>query len=108
MPTVTKKEMIDQIADTTGERGVVVRQVVQALLDSVIVELGRGNRLELRDFGVFEVRHRKSRRAQNPRTLEPVQTKPSRVVVFKVGRAMGGALNGRRGASYPNKRRKRR
>ena len=108
MATVTKKQMIDHIADATGEQQVVVRQVVQNLLDSITVELGRANRLELRDFGVFEERRRKARMAQNPKTLEPVKVKPSRTVVFKVGRLMGEALNGGHGASYPSRRRRQR
>jgi len=45
--------------------------VVQKFLDEVIKELGKGNRLEFRDFGVFETKIRKARRAQNPKTLAP-------------------------------------
>ena len=51
-------------------------------------ELARGNRLEFREFGVFEVRERAARWAQNPRTLEKVRVPAKRVVKFKVGRLM--------------------
>jgi integration host factor subunit beta len=54
--------------------------------------LGKGNRLEFRDFGVFEVKHRRARKAQNPKTLEPVQVPPKRTVKFKVGRLMKQTL----------------
>ncbi len=93
MATITKKELIDQIADATKVRRVAVKKVVQAFLDSIIIELGKGNRLEFRDFGVFEVKHRKSRMAQNPKTLEPVEVPAKRTVKFKVGRLMKQTLS---------------
>ena len=92
MATITKKELIDQIADATKEKRVAVKKVVQAFLDSIIIELGKGNRLEFRDFGVFEVKHRKPRMAQNPKTLDPVQVPAKRTVKFKVGRLMKQTL----------------
>lgn len=92
MATVTKKELIDQIAEATGQKRVAVKSVVQAFLDNIIVELGRGNRLEFRDFGVFEVKQRRARRAQNPKTLEEVMVPPKRTVKFKVGRLMKHTL----------------
>lgn len=92
MATVTKKELIDQIADATGQKRVAVKKVVQSFLDSIIVELGKGNRLEFRDFGVFEVKHRRARMAQNPKTLDPVRVPPKRTVKFKIGRLMKQVL----------------
>ncbi len=78
MATITKKELIDRIAERTGQRRVQVKRVVQQFLDEVIGELGRGNRLEFRDFGVFETKLRKARKAQNPKTLEPVEVPEKR------------------------------
>lgn len=92
MATVTKKELIDRIAEATGEKRVVVKKIVQTFLNSIIDELGKNNRLEFRDFGVFEVKHRRARKAQNPKTLEPVQVPPKRTVKFKVGRLMKETL----------------
>ncbi len=88
MATITKKELIDRIADHTQQRRVQVKRVVQQFLEEVIAELGQGNRLEFRDFGVFETKVRKARRAQNPKTLEPVSVPEKRTVKFKVGRMM--------------------
>ena len=88
MATITKKELIDRIAEKTGNKRVVVKRVVQAFLDDIVSELGRGNRLEFRDFGVFESKHRAARVAQNPKTLERVDVPPKRTVKFKVGRLM--------------------
>lgn len=88
MATITKKELIDRIALTTNTKRVQVKRIVQQFLDEIVNELGRGNRLEFRDFGVFETRVRKARRAQNPKTLEPVPVPEKRTVKFKVGRLM--------------------
>ena len=88
MATITKKELIDRIADNTGQRRVQVKKVVQQFLDQIVEELGKGNRLEFRDFGVFETKLRKARKAQNPKTLEPVAVPEKRTVKFKVGRLM--------------------
>lgn len=92
MSTITKKELIDRISEQTRQKRVHVKRIVQQFLDEIISELGRGNRLEFRDFGVFETRVRKARRAQNPKTLAPVPVPPKRTVKFKVGRLMKGKL----------------
>jgi integration host factor subunit beta len=86
--TTTKKELVNRIADKTGQTKVVVKEILQTFLDEIIDELALGNRLEFREFGVFEVRERAARRAQNPRTLEKVSVPAKRVVKFKVGRMM--------------------
>ncbi len=88
MHTITKKELVDRIADQTRQKRVVVKKVVQQFLDEIIEELGRGNRLEFRDFGVFETKERAARIAQNPKTLQRVNVPPKRTVKFKVGRMM--------------------
>ena len=86
--TITKKELVNRIADQTSQTKVVVKDILQRFLDEIIEELSTGNRLEFREFGVFEVRERAARRAQNPRTLEKVSVPAKRVVKFKVGRLM--------------------
>jgi len=88
MRTVTKKELVDRIAIRTHQKHVKVKQVVQSFLDEIIEELGRGNRLEFREFGVFEIRQRAARMGQNPKTLERVAVPPTRSVKFKVGMVM--------------------
>lgn len=88
MTTITKKELIDRIAEQLGIKRVTVKQVAQQFLDEIVLELGRGNRLEFRDFGVFECKHRAARVAQNPKTMERVSVPSKRTVKFKVGRLM--------------------
>lgn len=88
MPTVTKKELIDRIAERTQAKRVAVKRIVQAFLDEIVTELCQDNRLEFRDFGVFETRTRASRTAQNPKTLARVDVPMKRTVKFKMGRLM--------------------
>ena len=96
MSTITKKELIDRIAEQTQTKRVAVKVVVQVFFDKIIAELVKGNRLEFRDFGVFETRTRAKRIAQNPKTLEQVHVPAKRTVKFKMGRIMRQKLNGQR------------
>jgi integration host factor subunit beta len=88
MATVTKKELIDRIAESTQAKRVLVKRITQAFLDEIIAELCKNNRLEFRDFGVFETKTRAARIAQNPKTLERVEVPSKRTVKFKMGRLM--------------------
>ena len=93
MATTTKKEMVDKIAETHKFRSVITQKVVQAFLDEIMTELAKGNRLEFRDFGVFEMKTREAHEAQNPKTLEKVHVPAKRHVKFKMGRVMKQKLN---------------
>ena len=88
MNTITKKDLVDRIADKSATKRVVVKKIVQNFLDEIVTELGSGNRLEFRDFGVFEIRARAARVAQNPKTMEKVFVPQKRTVKFKIGRLM--------------------
>lgn len=92
--TTTKKELIERIATNSDLSRADIKRVVQAFLDSVIEELAQGNRLEFRDFGVFEIRERAARVAQNPKTLEPVNVPSRKTVKFKSGRLMKTSVEG--------------
>lgn len=93
MSTITKKELIDRIAENTQAKRVAVKTIVQAFLDEIVEELSNDNRLEFRDFGVFETRTRAARVAQNPKTLERVDVPSKRTVKFKMGRMMKEKLS---------------
>ncbi|RMH01966.1 MAG: integration host factor subunit beta [Planctomycetota bacterium] len=86
--TITKRDLVQRISARTGQTKVLVRDVIQRFLDEISAELVRGNRLEFRKFGVFEVRSRPGRIAQNPKTLEKVEVPAKRVVKFKVGNVL--------------------
>ncbi|TVQ33781.1 MAG: integration host factor subunit beta [Phycisphaeraceae bacterium] len=93
MPTITKKDLIDRIAEDTNQKRTVIKETIQSLLKHMIIELGEGNRLEFRDFGVFEIKERAPRVAQNPKTLERVDVPAKKTVKFKVGRLMKEAVD---------------
>jgi nucleoid DNA-binding protein len=98
MPATTKRELVRRISEETGLGRTAVRQVVQSFLDDIVDELAKGRRIEFRDFGVFDVVHRKARSARNPRTGESIEVPPKTVVHFRQGRQMKervGALAGR-------------
>ncbi len=88
MATVTKREIAENVARKTGQTQLVAKAIVQKLLDEVVEELAQGNKLEFRDFGVFEVVMRKPRVGRNPRTGERVAVPEKRVVTFAMGRLM--------------------
>ena len=94
MATIRKKELTDKIAETHHFRSVLTKQVIQSFLDEILRELDKGNRLEFRDFGVFEPRLKKGMIGQNPKTLEKVPVPDHRIVKFKMGQAMRKRLNG--------------
>lgn len=101
MATVTKKDLIDRISDRTHLKRGDVKKTVQEFLEQVVQELQAGNRLEFRDFGVFEVKHRAPRIAQNPKTLERVDVPAKKTVKFKVGRLMREAVGVTDGRARP-------
>jgi integration host factor subunit beta len=95
LSTTQKKDIVDRIAKSNQVKNTLVKAIVQNFLDEITLELTKGNRLEFRDFGVFEVKERAARKAQNPKTLEPIDVPASRSVKFKMGRIMKKKLNTR-------------
>ena len=85
---MTKKEMAKAIAEEMGLTQLQVQGVVRRVFDGITETLVREGRIELRNFGVFEIRQRKPRKARNPRTGEGVKVPAKRVVTFKPGREM--------------------
>jgi nucleoid DNA-binding protein len=87
-PFMTKKDMAKAIAEEMGLTQGQATEVIQRVLGGITETLCEDGRLELRNFGVFEVRERKPRTARNPRTGETVQVPAKLVVSFKPGRQM--------------------
>lgn len=85
---MTKRDMILKIADETDIKQVDVRRVVQKTLDHITKSLANGDKVELRNFGVFKVKSRRGRTGRNPRTGETVPVPPKKVAVFKPGLVM--------------------
>ncbi|QDT15302.1 HU family DNA-binding protein [Alienimonas californiensis] len=85
---MTKKEIVKAIADELGLTQMAVKEVVQMTFDHIVDTLVDDRRIELRNFGVFEVKRRAARQARNPKTGEPVEVKARYVVAFKPGKEM--------------------
>lgn len=85
---MTKKDIILKISDDTNLKQTDVKKVVQKCFDSIIDALVRGEKIELRNFGVFKIKQRRSRTGRNPRTGQVVPVPPRKVVVFKPGLEM--------------------
>src|SRR6516162_851837 len=86
--TVTKKEIVKQISDHIGLTQLKTKEIVQLTFDAIVETLLEAGRIELRNFGVFEVKQRKARKARNPRTGDRVDVPPKNVVTFKPGKEM--------------------
>src|ERR1700704_2505467 len=87
-PVVTKKEIVKQISEELGLTQLKTKEIVQQTFDAIVDTLLAEKRIELRNFGVFEVKRRKARKARNPRTGERVDVEPKYVVTFKPGKEM--------------------
>jgi nucleoid DNA-binding protein len=85
---VTKKEIVKQISERIGLTQLKTKEIVQQTFDAIVDTLIEMGRIELRNFGVFEVKMRKARKARNPRTGERVDVEPKKVVTFKPGKEM--------------------
>jgi integration host factor subunit beta len=85
---VTKKDLAKAIADEMGLTQGQARAIIQRVFTGITEALLHEGRLELRNFGVFEVKQRRPRRARNPRTGQAVAVPAKLVVTFKPGREM--------------------
>ena len=91
--TVTKRDLVDQVAAKNGSiNKTQVLEIVQSFLDVVTESLARGERIELRDFGVFTPRDRAARKARNPKTGAVVDVPASKTVAFKLGKEFKNRL----------------
>ena len=85
---MTKKEIVKQISDKLQLPQIKTKEIVQLTFDAIVDTLVSDGRIELRNFGVFEVKRRKPRKARNPRTGEGVDVVAKNVVTFQPGKIM--------------------
>ena len=88
---MTKKDIVLEVAqrpELANLTQVEIKEVIQSTLDYITESLAKGQTLELRNFGVFKVKQRKSRTGRNPRTGDVVPVPPRKVVIFKPGLEM--------------------
>ena len=89
---MTKREIVRSVAEKLNLTQLQTKDIVQNVFDCLVETLVTEGRIELRNFGVFEVRKRAARKARNPRTGEKVLVKEKHVVVFKSGKALEDSL----------------
>jgi|SaaInl7_100m_RNA_FD_contig_31_205212_length_1715_multi_6_in_0_out_0_2 DNA-binding protein HU-beta len=80
---MTKADIVARIAQTTGMTKADTSEVLDALLESISAAMGRGEKIEMRGFGIFKVENRKARVARNPKTGQEIRIPPRSVPVFK-------------------------
>ena len=85
---MTKAELVERIAREARFQATDVKRVVQMVLDTMIEGLSEDGRVELRNFGIFDIRVRKPRKGRNPRTGEAVDVPVRKRVKFKPGKEM--------------------
>jgi integration host factor subunit beta len=90
---LTKKDIVRTISEETGLTQQQTKDVVQRTFDAIVECLASGRRIELRNFGVFEVKRRAARTARNPRTGVQVEVPEKFVVTFKPGKEMEARVN---------------
>jgi integration host factor subunit beta len=95
-----KSELISRIAEQNPHLYVKdAEKVVNAIFDEIVVALARGDRVEMRGFGIFFVRTWSPRRGRNPKTGESINVPETNHVAFKIGREMHARLNGTLGSA---------
>jgi len=90
---VTKSDLIEQLSEQLKLPKGKAEFVVNTIFDSMEAALDRGDRIEIRGFGSFEVREYKAYEGRNPRTGEPVHVRPKRLPFFKVGKELKERVN---------------
>lgn len=83
-----KRDIVLKISQDAGIKQVVVKEIVQRTFDAILESLKEGKRIELRNFGVFQIKLRKRRIGRNPKTGEVVSVPERRIVTFKPGLEM--------------------
>ena len=97
---MTKKDIARAIAARSGIQQVQALAVVQGVFDGIVETLASEGRIELRNFGVFEVRRRKPRKARNPHTGESVSVPARPVVTFRPGQVMAERVGAPEGEAH--------
>ena len=101
-PGMTKSELIQRLAERNPHLYLRdIEKIVETVFEEITTALVQGNRVELRGFGAFSVKHRDARTGRNPRTGETVQVEAKRLPFFKTGKALRERLNDGGSGSQP-------
>ena len=91
-----KSELVTRLAQEMRLSAQDAKVVVDTIFDEIVKTLSEGGRVELRNFGIFSMRTRKSRMGRNPKTGEQVFVSEKKIPYFKAGKAVVNALNGKK------------
>jgi integration host factor subunit beta len=94
---MTKAGLIDLVSEKANITRVKAELVVTTVFDSIVEALGQGHRIEVRDFGSFEVRHYDSYKGRNPKSGEVIEVPEKVLPFFKVGKNLKRQVNGDHG-----------
>ena len=94
MPTMTKADLVDEVAKLSNLTKKETELIVNTIFDSITGALAKAEKVELRGFGSFRIRHRNSRKGRNPKTGTNVDVPQKRVPFFKVGKRLKELVNG--------------
>lgn len=93
METISKKQLVDQIAAKTDATKTDVNTILDAYIDVVKSNVAEGNKVQLVGFGAFELRHRAARKGRNPQTGKEIEIAASNVPAFKPGKSFKDEVN---------------
>ena len=93
MGNITKKDLVEKIADRTGLTQVDTKIVVESFLESVARALQNGNNIEIRGFGRFKVKQKRARMARNPRTNQYIEVEAGFKPVFEASKELRKKIN---------------
>ncbi|MGA7616571.1 MAG: integration host factor subunit beta [Thermoanaerobaculia bacterium] len=99
---MTKAELVDEVARTVQVTKKQAETIVNVVFDSIVDSLRGGEKIELRGFGSFRLRNRKSRTGRNPKTGERVDVPSKKIPYFKPGKELKELINGSRGEDRPD------
>ena len=97
-PVMTKAGLVDEVARNVQVTKKQAEMIVNLVLDSIVDSLQHGEKIELRGFGSFRIRNRKSRLGRNPKTGEKVEVPPKRIPYFKPGKELKELINPEEGS----------
>ena len=93
MSNITKKDLVERIADRTGLTQVDTKIVVECFLDSLSQTLRQGKNIEIRGFGRFKIKEKKARTARNPRTNQFIEVEAGYKPIFEASRELRKRVN---------------
>ena len=93
METISKKQLVDQIAAKTDATKTDINTILDAYIDVVKSNVAEGNKVQLVGFGAFELRHRAARKGRNPQTGKEIEIAASNVPAFKPGKSFKDEVN---------------